>query len=118
MVCDLPYLGTRWKDMSEVAFPLRRVWPVPVATSGRGIEHCFDAAAHPACRFRFLCPNRIKHLHDKPSIDRRHRQFPQDGIDVGFERVYPLLPMLGVAPAGPVLFDEIGGALAEGPALR
>jgi len=117
MVLDLPHLAAGRQDMGEVAFPLRRIRPLPEAPHRRGVEHRLDAAPHPARGFRLLRPDRIEHLHDKPGIDRRDGQFPQSGVNIGGERRRPLPRMLRVAPARPVLFDELDGTLAEGPTL-
>src|SRR5712691_7645304 len=106
------------QDLGEVAFPLRRVRPLPEASHRGGVKHRLDAAADPARGFRLLGPDRIEHLNDQPGIDRRGGQFPQSGVNIGFERRGPLRRMLRVAPACPVLFDEFDGALAEGSALR
>ena len=92
MVLDLPHLAAGRQDMGEIAFPLRRVRPLPEAAHRRGVEHRLDAAAHPARGFGLLGPDRIEHLHDKPGIDRRDGQFPQSRVNVGGERRRPLLP--------------------------
>jgi len=117
MVLDLPHLAAGRQDMGEVAFPLRRIRPLPEAPHRRGVEHRLDAAPHPARGFGLLRPDRIEHLDNKPGIDRRHGQFPQSGVNVGGERRRPLRRVLRIAPARPVLFDELDSALAEGAAL-
>src|SRR5215472_956643 len=104
--------------MGEIAFPLCWVRSLPETAHRRGIEHGLDAAADPACRFWLLGPDRIEHLHDQPCIDRRDGQLPQSGVNVGGEGVFPLLPVLRVAPARTVLFDEFGSALAKRAAFR
>jgi hypothetical protein len=72
----------------------------------RRVEHRLDAAAHTARRFGRLGPDRIKHLHDQPGINRCDGQFSQNRVNVGCERVPPLLTVLGVPPAGFVAGDK------------
>jgi len=100
------------------AFPLRPVRSLAETAHRRGIEHGLDAAADSACRFWLLGPDRIEHLHDEPCIDRRDGEFTQSGIDVGCERVAPLLPVLGVAPGSFIPPDVFLGDFTEGAAFR
>jgi len=118
MVPDFPHLGEGRQDMGEVALPHCRVRPLPKAPHRRGVEDRLNAAPHPARGFRLLGPNRIEHLHNKAGVDRRNRQFPQSGVDVSGQGIFPLLPVLRIAPAYPVPLDELSGAFPEGAALR
>jgi hypothetical protein len=90
---------------------------VAPAAHGGGAEYRLDPAAHPACRLRLLRPKGIENLHDQPGIDCRYRQLADHRIDIGCERVAPLLPMLGVAPSRLVAGDELFRRFAEGPPL-
>jgi hypothetical protein len=109
----LAHSGACWKNMREVPLPLCRIRPLSKAAHGRRVENRLDTAAHSTCRFRLLGPDRIKNLDDQARIDFRDGQFPQNRVSVGFECVLPLLPVLRVAPPGPVPFDEIKGAFTE-----
>lgn len=116
MVRHFPHPGSRREEMREIAFPLGWVWPLAEAADRGGIKQRLDTAAHPARGFRLLGPDRIEHLHNKPSVDRRDRQFPQNGVDVSRQGVAPLLTMLGVAPTGFMTADEFLREFAEGSA--
>src|ERR1700724_1025032 len=47
VMLDLMHLAAPRKDMSQVAFPLRRVWSLPETLHNRAIEHRLDPAAQP-----------------------------------------------------------------------
>jgi len=103
--------------MREVAFPMCRVGALPKAAHRCSVEYRFDATAHPARRLGLLRPDRIENLDDKPGVDRRYRQSPQNRVDVSSEGIPPLLAVLGVAPANFVAGDEFLRHFAENPAL-
>ena len=79
----------------------------------RPIQHALDPAAHPARRLRLGLPDGLDRLHHQANVDRRDGQAAEHRESVGGERVAPLLPVLGVAPAGLMRGDKGFGALLE-----
>lgn len=82
-----------------MAAPPGRILAVAVSSSLGGIHHGLDAAPHPAGSFELGLPDWLQNLHH---MCRRHvgNSRPTDHrVDIGFQRVGPLLAMLGIAPA-------------------
>jgi hypothetical protein len=90
------------------------------AESPRTVAASSTASIRPRTRLAvsgFSAQIGIEHLNNKAGIDCGNGQFPESGADVSGEGIFPLLPVLRVAPADPVPLDELGGALPEGAAL-
>src|SRR5271170_5553079 len=97
--------------------PPRRVLALAIAACRRPIEDRFNPPTHPACRLRLLGPDRLKHFHDQPDIDRLYRQRSEGRMDIGDERRWPLRRMLIVLPRGLMRGDVALGAVPEGHRL-
>jgi hypothetical protein len=91
--------GTGWQDLRDMAAPAGRVFALPVSARLGGIEHRFNPAPHAAGSFGLVLPDRLKDLQHMRSANVGNRQFAHDGIDIGGQRVAPLLPVLVIAPA-------------------
>src|ERR1700739_1640838 len=98
MMGHFSHLGTCRKDVRKISFPLCRVRTLSEAAHGGGVKHRFDASAHPASCFGLLAPDRVEHLHDQTAVDGSHREITQSRMSVSFERISPLLPVLGITP--------------------
>jgi hypothetical protein len=96
-----------------MALPPRRVLAGAITPCRRPIQHAFDPAAHPARGLRLGLPDGLDRLHHEANVDRRDGQAPEHRESIGGERVAPLLPVLGVAPAGLMSGDKGFGALLE-----
>jgi hypothetical protein len=86
--------------------------PVAISLSSPG-EDGLDSSAGAAGGLGLLLPDRLECLDDEVDVDRRDRQPAEHRRCVGLKRLGPLLAMLGVAPAGPLSRDALGGALVE-----
>ena len=81
------------------------------------IEHGLDPAAQPTRRFWHPRPQRIQHLQHGVRVDLINRHV-QDWRAIFGDRFPPLASMLLAPPFGALRFDQLIGALAEGPARR
>ena len=77
----------------------------------------FASAAHARSRFRLGAPQRLQDLQGQVGIGFLQRQRTDDGIGVSFQRIAPLLPVLGVAPSGFMRGNEPLTHLLEGHEL-
>src|SRR6516165_10895020 len=94
--------------------PTRGIFAGTVFTKFRPIENDLDPAANTARGVGLVLPDRLQHLEHQRRVDVLHWQIADDGMDVAIKRVAPLLPMLGIAPAGFMRGDVSLGALLEG----
>jgi len=104
-------LGAGRQEVIEVASPSGRVFSEAIAAGRRPVEHAFDPTPDPAGRLRLRGPDRFQHLHDKPDVDRLHRQLADRRVGEGGQRLPPLRLLLAAPPAGRVCVDIALGRL-------
>jgi len=100
-------------EVLEIVLPAGRVVALSQFPCRRPGEDGLDSFAGAAGGLGLLLPDRLERLDDEVDVDRRGRQPAEHRRCVGLKRVGPLLAMLGVAPAGPLSRDALGGALVE-----
>ena len=100
MVFDLTYLGPSRQKVFKVPAPPGGVFTDAVFAGSGPIKDVFNSAAYPAGGLGLSGPDWLQHLHHERDIDTLHRERPEDGVGVGFERVAPLVGVLGGAPSG------------------
>jgi hypothetical protein len=103
----MAHLLLRWQQLVEMPAPSSRVHlAFAVAAHPRPIEDRLDPATDARCCLRLGAPERLQHLHDEGGVDCGHRQVADEGIDVGLERVGPLLSMFCIPPTGLMAGDD------------
>src|SRR5262245_32616287 len=98
--------------------PARGIFAFSKAARFRPIQNRLNPPADTARSLRRLGPQRLKHIHYHPDVDRAHRHTAKRRGDMSGERVCPLLIMLGMPPARLVSFDTGGIAVSEGHYAR
>ena len=112
-VLDLGNLRRRSQQIVEMAFPARRVIALAETAGSAVIKHRLDALTDARSGFGLRRPDRFEALHDVRGVDPINRQRAERRLGVCFERVRPLLPMFGVAPARAVRCDVLLGRRLE-----
>ena len=91
--------GAGWQDLRDMAAPAGRVLAFAVSPRLGGIEDGFNAPPDAAGSLRLVLPDRLQDFEHVRRANVGNRQVAHDRIDVGGERVAPLLPVLVIAPA-------------------
>src|SRR6516225_3018715 len=94
--------------------PTRRIFAGTEFTKFRPIEDDLDPAANTARGVGLVLPDRLQAFEHQRRVNVLHGQIADDGMDIAIKRIAPLLPMLGIAPAGLMRRDVSFGALLEG----
>lgn len=88
----------RWLLWQYLGDPIDGVVPGSMPGRLRPIEDYANALPDPPRRFRSRQPNRRECFEDIGGINRVDRLRSKDGEDMLFERVDPLIPVLGILP--------------------
>jgi hypothetical protein len=84
----------------------------------RIVEYRFDAPTHTFGSRWLFGPERLQHPHHQRGVYGRDRQVAQDRIDHVRQTRFPLLAMLGIAPAALMRGDVLLGDFPEGLRAR
>src|SRR5262245_29454426 len=96
--------------MLQVVAPPRWIIACAQLPHRRPTQYGLHPATHPACCFRYLAPNGLKHLQHERQINLSDGQLAEDGEDVAREAIIPLC-CRRLRPPGLMTRDVITSAL-------
>ena len=99
MVLNALHLGSRREQVLQVPAPSGWVLARAPAACRCVVQHRLKAPAYARCCLGLLTPDRLEHAHHIAHGNCAHRHAAQHGESIGIQRVAPLLPVLGIAPA-------------------
>src|SRR5665648_263071 len=117
MMTHLLDLRARRKKLVKVPSPSGWVLAIAISADLRPVEYAFDTSTKPPCGLRLCFPDRFKHLHNKPDVDRLYREVADDWTGIGLKGVGPLGSMLLVPPTMSMRGNVGVPAIVEGHGL-
>ena len=100
-----------------MAAPAGGILAAPMAARRGRIQYRLDALADPARGYGLRVPDRLQDAHHQPGVDLLDGQGAEERVDIGGQRVAPLVAVLGAAPARLVRLDEGFRRIPEGDLL-